>query len=443
MGDNIVLSFFLALIPLVVIHELGHFTMAKLGGMRVYTFSFGFGKKLFGFTYKGTEYRFNLLPLGGYVDLMGELVFNGVIPAAAQHFYNRPKWIRFLVLVMGPVFNMILAYLLYWTYHSMEPLRTPIYEGEPYTVGQLAEDAPELKAGLALGDRILTFQGKPVTDYDSLETEILLLPKKTVNLEVQRGQERLNLSYVVPADPKEGYGLRGFGPDVAVTVNSVVEGGPAAKAGLRPGDKLIAINGAEIRWSVRARVNEEITRLAPGPSEVTIERDGQRLNFAITPEQKGEADAETGKQGWLIGILMDYEHTRRDLSVLEAAGEAWTSFKRDSTVLFSAVKKLASGNLPLSMLAGPVGVARVANEALKLGFAQFILMVALLSLNLGIMNLLPIPVLDGGEILVILVEAITRREFSLETKFRIKNVGLIIILCLMAYVMTSDILKIF
>ncbi len=443
MGDNIVLSFFLALIPLVIIHELGHFTMAKLGGMQVYKFCVGFGKKLFGFTYKGTEYRFNLLPLGGYVDLMGDLVFSGTIPDAAQHFYNRPKWIRFLVLVMGPMFNIILAYLLYWTYHSMEPLRTPVYEGVPYTVGQFSETSPEQKAGLQIGDRILTFQGQPVEDYETLETEILLLPKKQVTLEVQRGDQQLTLSYVVPADPTEGYGVRGFGPDVAVTVNSVVEDGPAARAGLQPGDRLVSVNGAEIRWSTRAVVNQEITKLAPGASEIVVERAGTPYRFSITPEQKGEPDPKTGNKGWLIGIIMDYEHTSRELTVAEAAGVAWTSFARDSTVLFSAVKKLVQGNLPLTMLAGPIGVARVANDAMKMGIAQFILMVALLSLNLGIMNLLPIPVLDGGEILVILVEAITRRDFSLDTKFRIKNVGLVIILCLMAFVMVSDIIKIF
>lgn len=431
-------AFLLALIPLVVIHEFGHFLMAKLGGIHVSKFCIGFGKKLFGFHYKGTEYCWNLLPLGGYVDFMGELVYTGKIPNDVRHFYNRPKWIRFLVLVMGPLFNLIMAFGLYWVYHTIRPVYEPINIGQ-YQVGEVKEDSPEFLAGLRVGDKIKTVQGDPVENWFDLETTISLTPEKDMTLEVMRDGESVVLTYTVSSDPIEGYGLMHFGPDNLIQLGNPSPGSPAEKAGLAARDLLLEIDGKPLTYNTRKILDETLAANAPNASTLTLSRDGENYDVEIIPVLMTDAE---GKERFMAGISYGIHHTVRDLNPVEAIGEAWSTFKTSSTVLFEAVRKLVTMALPLKMLSGPVGVAQAAKKALERGWPTFIWMVAFLSLNLGIMNLLPIPVLDGGEIFVLLVEGITRRDFSLDTKMRIKMVGLFILISLMSFVIISDIIKI-
>ena len=440
MQVNHVTAFLLALIPLVVFHELGHFVMAKIGGIHVYKFCIGFGKKLFGFTYRGTEYCWNLLPLGGYVDFMGELVYTGDIPKDVTHFYNRPKLIRFLVLVMGPMFNLILAFVIFWGIHTVTPAKEYIYIGEPYTVGVLAENTPEGAAGLMPGDRILNYNGEPITDWNQMDLLVQFSPDKEVVMQVERGGEKLNITYTVPAH-KQGYGIQGFYPDMRIQVRRTVKDSPAAKAGLLAGDLVLAVNDIPITYYTSKQIGEQLAANSLGAASFKVLRAGEQLDLVITPYEK--EDPETKEKRWVIGMEYEHEHTSRKLNVLEALPFAWATFLDQSTTLFKAVKSLVTGDLPMSMLSGPVGIAQVAKDAMAMGMLTFFSLLAFLSLNLGIMNLLPIPVLDGGEIFVLLVEGITGQNFSLDTKIRIKMVGLFFLVLLMAFVFISDIFKLF
>ncbi len=433
-----VLAFLLMLAPLVVVHELGHFLMAKLGGIKVTKFAFGFGPRLFGFEYKGTDYRWNLLPLGGYVDFMGEVVYTNRIPDDMRHFYNRPKFLRFLVLVMGPMFNLVLALGLYWLFFGARPVYEPIHHGAPYTVGLVQPDSAEAQAGLQPGDRIEAINGEPVAAVEKVIEHMLFNPGKPVTLSVVRGGQALEIAYDIPEDPIEGVGQFNFAPWYRPQVSEAVAEKPAALAGMQAGDVIVAVNGEAVAFggSESRSVPELLNRNAPGPSEFTVLRDGRELSLSITPEQ-----GEEGK--WLVGISYGPESVARDLNAGEALGRAWSRFLADSTMIFRGVKKLIVGDLPLKTLSSPIGVGRVAKQALDYSVWQFLLLMAVISVNLGILNLLPIPVLDGGEIFVLLTEWVARRDFSLVTKMKIKLAGFFFLVGLMGVVIIMDVVKIY
>ena len=412
--------------------------MAKLGGIKVTQFAFGFGQKLFGFQWRGTEYRWNLIPLGGYVDFMGELVYTNKIPDDVAHFYNRPKWIRFLVLVMGPVFNMILGFAIFWIYHSVQPHWTLIPHGEGYTVGYVAPDSPEATAGLQIEDRILTINGEPVSQIDQVGELILFNPGKNLDLELKRGDQRVQLTYEVPTHQTEGVGVQNFQASYQVMVERVVKNSPAEKAGLKKSDIITHINGQRIYYNqvVRDTIQNTFAERASSGSSFTVERNNKVFDIQVFPE-KDEDDR------WIAGFLFAPESFRQNLTVSQAFFQAWDSVGRYSTLIFTGVRKLITGQISVKALSGPIGVGRVAKETLDVGFLEFLLLMAVLSLNLGILNLLPIPVLDGGEIFVLLVEWITRKDFSLNVKMKIKIVGFFFLIGLMAVVIFNDVWKLF
>ena len=238
------------LVPLVVIHELGHFLVCKLGGIRVTQFAFGFGQKLFGFRYGDTEYRWNLLPLGGYVDFMGEAVYTGRIPRDAAHFYRRPKWLRFLVLVMGPLFNLILAFILLFLVFWMRPAFRPIFNEPLYTVGGVLADSPEAKAGLTAGDRIIAYNGTPVESSGDMLEHIALHPERHIELTIVRDGQEQSITYTIAENQRDGIGMMNFVQRSRVQVSQVGEGTPAAKGGLQENDIVVAINQTPIHYGI-------------------------------------------------------------------------------------------------------------------------------------------------------------------------------------------------
>ena len=519
--SNPVISFLLILVPLVVIHELGHFIMAKLGGIRVTNFSIGFGKKLFGFWYKGTEYRWNLLPLGGYVNFMGDLEYSNEIPDDVKHFYNRPKWIRFLVLIMGPLFNILLAFALFWGYRAVKPVYQAVFNDPLYTVGFVAEDSPEAEAGLAMGDHIIAIDGKPLgKNVNAVMADLFMSPNRDVEFTVVRNEQEMKIRFTIPEHDIEGHGVVSFGPSQRVMIGDVQEGMPAQAAGLQASDLVLSINGRPVRMypegsfgdmlqtaaqgqvllmvadatgvkreidfsngsfnennfgltleqtpegvtigAVAAASEAENLGLLPGETILAINgktfeqadqfgalvnaylagevsfhivRDDAHLNVLLKPELVEER--------YLVGISFGPESIRRDLTWGQAFFQAGSDVVEYSTLIFEGVKRLVMGQLSVKTLSGPVGMARIANQQVKRGFWEFIFMMAIISLNLGILNLLPIPVLDGGEIFVLLVEWIGRRDFSLVTKMKIKMVGFVFIVGLMSIVIVNDVIKVF
>lgn len=446
--NNGVFGFFAVLVPLVLIHEFGHFIVCKLGGIRVSRFAFGFGKKLFGFTFKGTEYRWNLIPLGGYVDFMGEVVYTEEIPDDVTHFYNKPKWLRFLVLVMGPMFNLILAFVVYWAFFATQPVGVPKNAGPAYTVGFVLPDSPEAKAGLQPNDQITAINGNEVKTYSEVEEYFLLNPGKEIELTILRAGAPVLLNLEVPREKLHGTGNFNFEPKRIVRVSDIQAGKPAELAGLQEGDQILKVN--QQYFSLQYRDHAIVALLqqaAPRASTFTILRDGREMDLAIKPMLEKIEDPRVqeyyGKtEIWRTGFLPnDREITH--FTADKAFGMAWGRLVSDSQLLLKAVRQLVSGALSVKTLSGPLEIGRFAKSSIDRGAWTFLFFMAILSINLGILNLLPIPVLDGGEIFVLLVEWITRRDFSIPTKIRIKLVGLFFLVGLMAMVIVTDIIKAF
>ncbi len=431
-----IFALFLLLIPLVVFHELGHFLAAKAFGIRVHQFAFGFGKKLMAFTYGETEYRFNLLPFGGYVDFMGESLYTYETPDDPRHFLNKSKSARFIVLFMGPMFNFIMAFGLF-VFLQHQPERQVKSYGDHFTVGYVIPDSPESVAGLQVGDSILALNGEDVTDAESFYHNLAILPGKEINLKVQRQSQILMIDYTNDVNKIEGIGEIHFNRAVRSIVFRVEPGYPAEAAGLLDGDIINAINGETVFYGgdgTQSHVTRLINQSPDGPILFGIEREGQALQIPVETQLN-----EEGKR--IVGVSLSFEGelVRRNwLESMVSARERCTFY---STFIFRTIHKLVKGDLSIKTMSGPVGVARIAKEELARGWFYFLTLMAILSLNLGIANLLPIPVLDGGEMLVIMVEWVARRNFSFDTKMMIKKVGFVFLIGLMGTVLVSDTIK--
>jgi len=430
-----VLAFVLVLAPLVFIHELGHFLAAKLLRIGVPVFSLGFGPRLVGFRRGDTDYRLSLVPLGGYVRLAGD-ESDELRHGAPEEFLSRPGWQRLVVFLAGPAFNLALAFLVMWAYFA-----TVGKVEVPYTVvyGVTAGSAAEL-AGVERGDKIVAISGRSVEDARSFQyqynVEIALAPgtRKTVTLE--RGGKRFDVEIRIDSDPKLGMGDPGWsigrGGGESPVIARVLPGGAAEEAGLRAGDRILAagdkrpITGLELQIVLEQSVGRTL--------DLGIERDGSTIELPVKPRSSTE--------GRTIGIdFVSPPEAPIRLGIGAAAGEAVDWCLDSSKTLFVVLKRLVSAELSLRTMSGPVGIAQVARDALASGASYFVYLLAFFSLQLGILNLLPIPILDGGHILILVVEAVMRRSLSETLKERVMQAGLVFLLAFMSIVIVLDLSK--
>jgi len=428
-------DFALVLAPLVVVHELGHFLVAKLLGVGVPVFSLGFGPRLLGFRRGGTDYRLSLVPLGGYVRLAGD-ESDDERRGAPEEFLSRPSWQRLVVFLAGPAFNVALAVLVMWAYFAvlgkLEVPYTVVYRVEP---GSAAE-----RAGVERGDKLLAIAGHAVEDARSFQyrynLEIALAPgtQKTVTLE--RDGRRFDVTLDIAADAKHGVGDPGWsigrGGSEPPVVERVLPGGAAEEAGLRAGDRILGagdkrpITGLELQLALERSVGQQIG--------LAVERAGRTLELPVRPRPSQE-----GRTIGIDFVAAPPEPIR--LGVAAAAREALDWCLDSSKTLFVVLKRLVSGELSLRTMSGPVGIAQVAREALVLGLASYLYLLAFFSLQLGILNLLPIPILDGGHILIVIVEAVMRRSLSDRVKERVMQAGLVFLLAFMGIIIVLDVGK--
>jgi regulator of sigma E protease len=434
-------AFLLVLGPLVFVHELGHFLVAKMLRIGVPVFSLGFGPRLFGVRRGGTDYRFSAIPLGGYVRLAGDEADENR-RGLPEEFLSRPKWQRFLVFVAGATFNVLLAFAASWFLFSVYGINE-VAESDVYpTVRNVVEGSVAERAGLERGDTLIEIGGRDVRGFEryseAYNLEIALAPQTTKSVIVERDGERLTLQVEIEADPVHGHGVdpgwvRGlaWGGDETPVIAGVGEGGPAEAAGVEVGDRVLGVDGQrpvsepELRNVIESHPGLELT--------FEIERAGRELTVAIRPE----ADGGKGR----IGVLLGIPSVHRDLTVFAAAGEAWRENLANSLMLFHVLKRMVTREVPLRSVSGPIGIAQVARNALSESPRHFIWLLGFFSLQLGILNLLPIPVLDGGHILILGIEGIIRRELSDRLKERVMQLGFVFLLAFMSVVIYLDILK--
>jgi regulator of sigma E protease len=419
---------------MIFVHEWGHFAAAKLCGVRVDVFSLGFGPRLFGVKRGDTDYRLSALPFGGYVRMAGDNPLEERT-GAGYEFLSRPRWQRAIIAIAGPLMNFLLALVILWGIFWRLGIPSPVYEHQAADIVAVPQTMPA--TGTQAGDRITAVNGVPTPTWKKVYSEVeKAKPGSFVTLTVQRNNAPQSITLTVPEHLTSFDNLLGFA--LLPPVIAEVDGGtPADRAGLKPGDTIIAMNGKPVvTWQ---QLVDGVHSSGGHSIQFQIRRNGsEQLTLEITPMQGTDLD---GQPVWQVGVLPNTDVDYERQSFVEASKDAAASTVSGIRQIGQVLIGLFSGKVSIRQLAGPVGIARISGEAAKRGLPTLLEFMAVISLNLGLLNLLPIPILDGGHILLLAIEGILRRDLSLAVKERFVQVGLVFLLGIFAFVMYSDILK--
>lgn len=425
------IGFLFALGALIFIHESGHFMVAKSLGIKVEVFSLGFGPKLIKIPRGGTEYCISAIPLGGYVKMLGENP-DEELRGGKEEFLSRTKLERFFVLVMGASLNIVLAVVL-TTGMYMSGIPEPIYLTQPAVIGSMDPNMAAAAAGLKVRDEIMAIDGEDAPTWRDMHLKVALNPDQTINFTIRRDGQVLTVPVLVGRTERERIGFIGIGPLTGIRIGAVEEGGAAQTAGLREGDILVSVNGQE-PFGPAGDLATILGEIKPGdPVTIAVQRDGQKQDATLT------AGEREGKPylGWALGPVATTHRYGPVEALRESLNENW----EQAGVLFVTLKKLVSGRLSPRTLSGPIEIYRLTGESLRSGWLTYVALMSMISLQLGIINLLPIPVLDGGHIFILLIEGITRKDLSLKLKERVMQFGFVLLLLIMGGVIYLDVIK--
>ncbi len=418
--------FIIALGILIFVHELGHFLAARAFGVKVETFSIGFGPKLFKFNCCETEFTVSLIPLGGYVKMAGE---DPDSPAKSpDEFYAKPPWQRIIIALAGPLMNLLLA-VVFFTLSYAIGRYIPSYQIEEAKVGTVISKEVPLKSG----DVILKVNGERVKNWKELNQIVALNPQKELTLTVKRGNEIKEIKVKTGIDKENGIGTLQVIPAIKPKIGKVIKGSPAEKAGLKPNDVILKIDGKEIEsWR---QVVEIIGKSSGKELKITVLRDSKEITLKVKPQFNSKLGRYT------IGIVPKFSMTFVKYPLKEAVKKGIEEFKSQSALFFEFLYKLITGQASIKSLGGPILIAEVAGKAAQAGISNFIYFMGFISLQLGYFNLLPLPVLDGGLILLFLIEVIRRRPLSSSFREKFQQVGLALLALLMVVVFYNDIMR--
>ena len=425
------LSFIFVLGVLVFVHELGHVLAAKRVGIRVLKFQLGFNPTIFSYTYGDTEYGIGALPLGGYVKMAGEATEDGPIGDPSE-FLSKSRWQRFQVLVMGPVMNLLLAFVLAAVvlYQGAE---VESYNDQPVVVGVVKAGSPAARAGIQTGDRIVTVAGHRIDTWEDFFVTI----GTRANREVQIGLLRQGLDVtkaVTPlSDDKARFEIGDIGvlPNVHPHIVAISEGEPGAVGGLKPGDVVLAANGEPVTFAEEFR--QIIRKNANNAMSLSILRAGSPTTLSVTPRLNG-------KTGYLGVTPSDDTKTIKP----SVAGAFKLSAQKNvamAGMIGQTVWGLITRQLSPKQLMGPIAIAQVSGESAQLGWLALAGLMVSLSLNLGLLNLMPIPMLDGGHIFIMALEGLARRDFSVRVKEKMLLAGFVVLMMLMVTVIYNDLAR--
>ena len=421
---------------MILIHEFGHYAVAKLLGVRVEQFAIGFGKRLIGFRRGETDYRINAIPLGGYVKMSGENPMDQHSDDPRE-FLNHPRWHRFLIAIAGPAMNILLAiFLLTGVY--MIHYEYPVYMDKPAVVGYVDPDSPAAKNGVQRGDRIVQIDGVQNPTWEQVSERELLSPNQPLAFILQRDGQEVQGSVVPEAVTSSEIGSAGWFPDQPVIIGDLEPNMPAAKVGLKEGDKIIAMNHQPVA-SIQAMI-ESLQQTKGKPVALEVMRGGKTLSFTATPVLADTGDAK--EQHYRLGFRNAPETKVIHLSLPQAFSHSLADNKRYSVILLELVGKLVQHKVSLKTVSGPIGIAQQAGAAAQeKGWLPLLALTAGISLNLGIFNLLPIPIMDGGVILLLFIEGLMRRDISMPIKERIYQAAFVFLVLFAAMVIYNDIAK--
>jgi regulator of sigma E protease len=440
---------FIVLVGLmVVVHEFGHFALAKFFGVRVESFSVGFGPRLFGFKYGDTDYKISLLPLGGYVKMTGEAPEQNletpgtqaeVLPDDPGSFLNHPRWQRVLIGLAGPVSNFILAFVLMVFYFGFIN-EVPKYETKTTTIEWVTPGSAADQAGFKSGDVIRRFDNVDNPNWDQVNMHAAGNMGQAVPVTVDRGGQSVTLTFQLPAtvksqdfDISDTGALPQFVPG-PIWVDEVQPGMPAEQAGLRAGDAIQSVDGHAFH-----NVTTLLAYMQDGQGKpVTLEV--LRKGVLLPPMVAHPSKLDTG---WKLGFApVPIPFRNNPLPLIKAIDKSTAFCADNSTLIVEVLGRIFTHKVAVSQLSGPVGIARMAGQAAEMnGWMPKFGLAAAISLNLGILNLLPFPILDGGGIFLLLIESVMRRDISINVKERIFQAAFVVLLAFFAFVIFNDVTR--
>lgn len=418
---------------MIVIHELGHHLVAKYFGVKVETFSVGFGKRLFGFKLGETDYRLSALPFGGYVKMSGENPMEQRTGDPGE-FMSHPRWQRILIALAGPAMNIILAVALL-TAVFMVKYEHLVWMDKPAKVSHVEKDSPAARAGIQSGDLITRIGNLQNPTWEDVGIQTMLNTREPVSLAVDRNGKTLTVSLKPePSGPNE-MGTTGLWPQQPIVVTALEADMPLAKAGVKVGDEITALNGKH--FDSIPPIKEFLAEQNGAPIEVTLSRAGNQFKETVTP-----VISETnGSKSFRLGFG-SVPVERQKLPFAQALSRSVEQNKKFAFLIVELVEKMAQRKVSLNQLQGPVGIAKATGEAAREeGWVPLMLIMSAISLNLGIFNLLPIPILDGGLILLTLIESVIRRDIDQRIKERIYQTAFVFLVLFAVAVVYNDVAK--
>jgi regulator of sigma E protease len=445
-------------------------------GVHVEVFSLGYGRRLFGKKIAGTDFRISIFPLGGYAKMYGDITEEvaaemvrsprkkkdkkilesskedaaqievPVLETAAdkdpipleKSFFNKKRWQRMVILLAGSVFNILLAVILIWI-SNLAGRDVPAYKSYQPILGGVVDDSPAAIAGLKTGDRIVSINSQKMNDWDDVEIKVMMSPKDKLNVIVNRGgSERLFAVDPISIGPNK-IGYIGVLNNSPLHISALVRKSVAERIGLKTGDIIRKIDGKKIiYWTEGVKIISE----NPGKELVLdIDRAGNALRIKVTPEPVKDpiTGVIQGKLGFLPGSPMKI----MKYGVVGGLAESVKENIRFTELFFVSLGKLIRGKLPLSSMSGPIEIGRISIEVAQQGALPLIYLMGFIALNLGLFNLLPIPMFDGGAIFILLLEGMRRKDFKIATKEKILQIGFFFIIALVVVVFYNDIMKAF
>jgi regulator of sigma E protease len=489
-----ILAFGIVLGIIVLVHEFGHYVAARLMGVRVEVFSFGFGKRLFGKKIGETDFRLSLIPLGGFVKMAGEEEYdpNDLKP---YEFHAKNRGQKIFILLMGPVMNLLLAFIIF-TIINITGVEIDKYKLEPPRIGYVKKESPAQKAGILPGDLIRTINGRQIADWKDLELNIGASPNETLTVEYERGGESRTAALDVGSATQYNVGEAGLSWDFRTVLGEINKDSPASGAGIKDGDIILAIDGkplnyydftdviaasAEKTLLFEMKRGEEILNKEITPRLVYYLQDKKALNSEAEVRERLEvikknfpglrffvvekagayivhsdyiySEAETHKyrdifevkdRGMIgVGRWLPYSPT---MEIRYGLWDAMVKSKNDivnlTFFIFNAFRKMIVGKISAKQLSGPIEIAKFSQKAMERGPSNFFMLIAFISLQLGLINLFPIPALDGGHLMIFSIETIIRKDFSPKVKTILMNTGFVLLISLMVFVILNDIAKI-
>ncbi len=442
-----IVIFIICIGVLIFVHELGHFIAARLNGIKVEKFSLGFGPKIIGKKIGDTEYQISALPLGGYVKMLGgEIGDDESLETVGEkawekegeedgRFVSKSVLGRITVVLSGPLMNIILAFILMPLVFFIG-VNLPSYLEEKPVVGWVEKDSPAMSGGFQVGDKILKIDNKSVSDWDEAITILATHPELGMKVEIERSGEVKELPLEKDKESKySGPGYSGLLPEMAAIVGRVNKGYPAEKAGLKTGDRIIEIDGSPVvSWY---QVSAHIRSHAGKDIELEVKRGQQEIKAKVRPVKD-----EAAGYG-IIGIVNRQETVTQKFDVMESIEHGMMRSIELTKLTFDVLKRLVSLNLSIESLGGPIMIAKLTGEAAQSGVSDLLAFMAFMSLQLGILNLLPIPVLDGGWVVFLIIEKIKGSPLSKRAMEVTQTVGFALLITLIVIVSYNDIMRVF